>query len=312
MSPHKRQGPTRRLNYRLLNVFIDGDNPFSGNPLCVFEDATGLSDDDMQSLARQLNLSETTFITAGESGVSANVRIFTPNYEMPFAGHPTLGTAHVVRALSGAGDLTGTGETTDGGKVPEDTILDDTVLLRMPAGDIPVRVSGSVWTLRANAPVSYPIDVSQADLSATVGLSADRVAAEPLWVDTGTIQLILPLRTAKDVRAASADPKLLAQFAARPDGESLVYLWAPTGADTIEARLFFTQNGAVIEDPATGSACANLGGWFLANGQRGLRRRIRQGSAIQRPSVLDLEVTDGGTILVSGGVRDVGYGTFTL
>jgi PhzF family phenazine biosynthesis protein len=282
---------SRVLNYRILNVFTDGDNPFSGNPLCVFEDATGLSDKDMQDLARQLNLSETTFITPGATDVSADVRIFTPNYEMPFAGHPTLGTAHVVRELSSA---------------------EDTVLLRMPAGDIPVRVTDQVWTLQAIAPMSYPVDVPHSDLTTMIGLTADRVAEEPLWVDAGTVQLILPLRSAGDVRAASADPKLLARFATRPDGESLVYIWAPTGPDTIEARLFFTQSGAVIEDPATGSACANLGGWFMANGQRGIRRRIHQGMAIQRPSVLDLEVGQDGTILVSGTVREVGRGTFTI
>jgi PhzF family phenazine biosynthesis protein len=279
------------LSYRILNVFTDGDDPFSGNPLCVFEDATGLSDKNMQDLARQLNLSETTFISPGDTGVTANVRIFTPNYEMPFAGHPTLGTAYVVRELSSA---------------------QDTVLLRMPAGDIPVRVAGNVWTLQANAPTSFPAEVAHSDLTAMVGLTADRVAAEPLWVDTGTVQLIVPLRSAADVMAASADPRLLARFAARPDGESLVYLWAPTGPDTIEARLFFTQSGSVIEDPATGSACANLGGWFLANGQRGIRRRIHQGGAIQRPSVLDLTVEEDGTILVSGAMREVGRGTFAI
>ena len=282
---------SRVLNYRILNVFTDGDDPFSGNPLCVFEDASGLSDKAMQALARQLNLSETTFVTPGNGEVSANVRIFTPGYEMPFAGHPTLGTAYVVRELSSASDE---------------------VLLRMPAGDIPVTVADNVWTLQANAPVSSPVDVPSPDLSAMIGLAADRLAAEPLWVDTGSLQLILPLRSAQDVRDASADPRLLHTFAARPDGESLVYLWAPTGPDTIEARLFFTQGRAVLEDPATGSACANLGGWFLVNGQRGIARRLRQGSALQRPSVLDLAVKDDGTILVSGAVREVGRGVFTI
>ena len=279
------------LRYRILNVFTDGDNPFSGNPLCVFEDATGLSDKTMQDLARQLNLSETTFITSKDADVTANVRIFTPSYELPFAGHPTLGTAYVVSEMFGAGDE---------------------VVLGMPAGDIPVQFAGNVWTLRANPPTSSAVEVLRSDLTAMIGLTADRVAAEPLWVDTGTVQLILPLKTADDVRSASADPKLLAEFATRPGGESLVYLWAPTGADTIEARLFFTQNNAAIEDPATGSACANLGGWFLANGERGIRRRIQQGSAIQRPSVLDLVVNDEGTIFVSGVVREVGRGTFDL
>jgi trans-2,3-dihydro-3-hydroxyanthranilate isomerase len=279
------------LGYRILNVFTDGDDVFSGNPLCVFEDATGLSERDMQNLARQLNLSETTFITPGAAEVSANVRIFTPGYEMPFAGHPTLGTAYVVRELSSATDA---------------------VLLRMPAGDIPVRVDGDVWTLQAKAPVSFPVDMARSDLSSMIGLAADRVAGEPMWVDTGSLQLILPLRSAGDVRAASADPKLLDKFATRPDGESLVYIWAPTGPDAIEARFFFTQSHAVLEDPATGSACANLGGWFLATGQRGIRRRIHQGSAVARPSVLDLTVEQDGTILVSGSVREVGRGTFTI
>jgi trans-2,3-dihydro-3-hydroxyanthranilate isomerase len=280
-----------KLSYRILNVFTDGDNPFSGNPLCVFEDARGLSDKAMQDLARQLNLSETTFITPGNHNVSAHVRIFTPNYEMPFAGHPTLGTAYVVRELFGGGD---------------------SVRLRMPAGDIPVTAAGDVWTFQANPPTSSPVDVPRSDLTRMIGLSADRVAAAPLWVDTGTVQLILPLKTAEDVRAAGTDPRLLAEFATRPGGESLVYVWAPTGDDTVEARLFFTQNKAAIEDPATGSACANLGGWFLANGQRGIRRRISQGTAIQRPSVLDLVVDDQGVIFVSGAVREVGRGTFVL
>jgi trans-2,3-dihydro-3-hydroxyanthranilate isomerase len=278
-------------HYRILNVFTDGDDPFSGNPLCVFEDATGLSDQDMQDLARQLNLSETTFITPGAAQVSANVRIFTPNYEMPFAGHPTLGTAYVVHELSSTKDA---------------------VLLRMPAGDIPVRVAGDIWTLQANPPTTSPVEVARPELNAMIGLTADCIAAEPLWVDTGTVQLIIPLRSAEDVLAASADPRRLARYATTPAGESLVYLWAPTGPDTIEARLFFSQNNAIIEDPATGSACANLGGWFLANGQRGLRRRIHQGQAIRRPSVLDLAVGEDGTILVSGAVREVGRGTFSI
>lgn len=280
-----------RLHYRIVNVFTDGDDPFSGNPLCVFEDATGLSDTHMQSLARQLNLSETTFITSAQTEVTANVRIFTPNIEMPFAGHPTLGTAYVARELSSA---------------------QDEIILRMPAGDIPVRVAGDVWTLRANPPTTSPVEVSSQDLSAMIGLTVDCLAAEPLWVDTGTVQLIVPLRSAQDVRAACADPRLLTRFATTPAGESQVYLWAPTGPDTVEARFFFSQDGAVIEDPATGSACANLGGWFLANGQSGLRRRIHQGGAVARSSVLDLAVEADGAILVSGTLREVGRGTFEI
>src|ERR1700722_18044767 len=91
----------RDHRFRLLNVFTVADDRFSGNPLCVFEDGQGLSDAQMQALARQFNLSETTFVLPSPSaGATAKVRIFTPSFEMPFAGHPTLGTAHVVRALA--------------------------------------------------------------------------------------------------------------------------------------------------------------------------------------------------------------------
>src|SRR5688572_20865116 len=116
----------RGYAFRILNVFTVEGAPLSGNPLCVFEDARDLDDATMQALARQLNLSETTFLLPSERA-SARVRIFTPAFEMPFAGHPTLGTAHVVRALGrGADELT----------------------LEMAAGLIPVTARGDAWTLR--------------------------------------------------------------------------------------------------------------------------------------------------------------------
>jgi trans-2,3-dihydro-3-hydroxyanthranilate isomerase len=280
-----------QLSYRVLNVFTVGDDPFSGNPLCVFEDAQGLSTEQMQDLARQLNLSETTFLTPSAGDATVTVRIFTPYFEMPFAGHPTLGTAHVVRELFTAGD---------------------TLVLRMAAGDIRVRAAGNTWTLQANHPTTREVALSVENVTRTVGLSSSSLAAQPLWVNTGVEQLIVPLRSAEDVRAAQADPRLLSSFGTGVDGESLMYVWAPTGPETIESRFFFTQGNAAIEDPATGSACANLGGWFLARGERGIRRRIHQGGAIHRPSILDLNVDDQGTIFVTGTVREVGRGTFTI
>src|SRR4029079_14451009 len=90
--------------FRIVNVFTVGGDRLSGNPLCVFEDARGLSDAAMQGLARQMNLSETTFLLPATPPQSARVRIFPPGFEMPFVGHPTLGTAHVVRARAGGGD----------------------------------------------------------------------------------------------------------------------------------------------------------------------------------------------------------------
>ena len=114
--------------FRIVNVFAE--SPLAGNPLAVFEDGDPLDDVAMQALALQFNLSETTFVMPSKSA-SARVRIFTPTFEMPFAGHPTLGTAHVVRDLLHAGD---------------------DVTLEMRAGIIPVHATGDVWTLTANAP----------------------------------------------------------------------------------------------------------------------------------------------------------------
>ncbi len=127
--------------FRIVNVFAE--TPLAGNPLCVFEDARGLDDATMQALALQFNLSETTFVLPS-SVASARVRIFTPSFEMPFAGHPTLGTAHVVRALHGSGDA---------------------VTLEMHAGIIPVHAQGDVWTLTANAPRHRPFVGSRAFLA---------------------------------------------------------------------------------------------------------------------------------------------------
>src|SRR5580658_11029595 len=116
--------------FRIVNVFTAAQGPFTGNPLCVFENGAGLSTEEMQALARQFNLSETTFILPS-SRADARVRIFTPTYEMPFAGHPTLGTAHVCRALGLGGD---------------------SLRLEMQAGLIEVTAQNDRWTLTANAP----------------------------------------------------------------------------------------------------------------------------------------------------------------
>jgi trans-2,3-dihydro-3-hydroxyanthranilate isomerase len=281
------------LAYRVVNVFTVGDDPFSGNPLAVFEDAAGLDDHQMQSIARQLNLSETTFVTGpGGDGVDADVRIFTPSYELPFAGHPTLGTAYVVSSLLA--------DRTD-------------VVLGMPAGRVPVSGNGSHWTLTtAVAPTTRPVDASAAELAQTLGLAEADVADGALWVDTGVEQLIVPLASVEAVRRAQADPRLLRRHAESTRGESLTYVWVPTSEESIEARLFFTQGTAAVEDPATGSACANLGGWFHARGERGIRRVVRQGDAVDRPSELHLDLDVDGTIRVGGTVHELGTGVIVL
>ncbi len=283
------------LAYRLVNVFALESDRFSGNPLAVFEDGSALDEAAMQALARELNLSETTFVLpATQAEATARVRIFTPAYEMPFAGHPTLGTAHVVAERTGARDH---------------------VVLEMKAGLVRVATGGPRVELRAaRPPATRAWDAAEpATLARALGLPPDAFASPPLWVDTGVEQLVVRLANRELVAAMNADPNaLLALARSERTGDGMVYVFAEDGGE-VEARFVFSQHGSLVEDPATGSACANLGGYLLATGAKGpLRRVVRQGAAVARPSELHLRLDEAGAIFVSGLVRPVGRGTLTV
>ncbi len=281
-----------RLHYHLLNVFtLDGDR-LSGNPLCVFEDGSSLTTDRMQALALQFNLSETAFILPSATATAA-VRIFTPAMELPFAGHPTLGTAHAVRELHGAGDA---------------------VSLAMQAGDIAVRASGNAWTLEAPTPRSREFTpASREALLSSLGLAAADLAAAPVWINAGMEQLLVPLVSHDAVRrvAPQAD---LCRFP-NSSGKVSVYCFSPLDTHaTMLVRFFFAKNaGGMFEDPATGSACANLGGYALAGGcALPLKCDLRQGEYTGRPCALGLEVDAQRRIFVSGEVIEIGRGYIDL
>jgi PhzF family phenazine biosynthesis protein len=287
------------FHYRIVNVFAEA--PLAGNPLCVFEDARGLDDATMQALALQFNLSETTFVLPS-AVATARVRIFTPSFEMPFAGHPTLGTAHVVRGLATTGDA---------------------VTLEMRAGVIPVTADGDRWTLAANAPKHRPVAATRAELAAMLGLEpadvAPHPAAPPLWVDTGSEQLVIPLASAGAVRRAA--PRIDLMLAHGNNGQrAMAYVFAPDDAargggeaQRVIARFFFPKYGGVVEDPGTGSACANLGGWLLATGAALPQRiAVAQGDAVARPCRLRLDVGADRRIHVGGRVVELGRGSVVL
>ncbi len=273
--------------FRIVNVFAE--TRLGGNPLCVFEDGRGLDDATMQALALQFNLSETTFVLPSTQA-SARVRIFTPTFEMPFAGHPTLGSAHVVRELQGAGDR---------------------VTLEMIAGVIPVEADGDVWTLVANPPKHRAPEATRAELAAMLGLTETDLRATPLWVDTGSDQLVIPIADFDAVRRAAPRGDLMLAHA-RNAKRAMAYVFARQG-ERVLARFFFLKHGAVAEDPGTGSACANLGGWWLATGAPlPCRLSVDQGDAVGRPCHLALEVTSDRAIRVSGRVVEIARGTVRL
>ena len=276
-----------RHAFRLLNVFAEA--PFAGNPLCVFESGAGLDTATMQALALQFNLSETTFIDPSTEA-TAKVRIFTPTFEMPFAGHPTLGTAHVVRELFRAGDR---------------------VTLAMKAGVIPVSAHGDRWTLSANPPSWRAPAATRAELATMLGLAESDVGTSPLWVDAGSDQLMIPLTSFAAVRKAQPSAAGLAQHGSN-GRRAMAYVFAREG-DSMLARFFFPKHESVLEDPGTGSACANLGGWLIATGAALPQRvRVAQGEAVGRPCALGLEVTADRAILVSGRVIEIGRGSVAL
>ena len=273
--------------FRIVNVFAE--SPLAGNPLCVFEDARGLDGATMQALALQFNLSETTFVLPS-TRATAHVRIFTPTFEMPFAGHPTLGTAYVVRGAAAAGDA---------------------VTLEMKAGVIPVTAQGDVWTLEANTPRHRAHGASTADIAAMLKLTPADVLDAALWVDTGSEQLIIPLASFDAVRRANPSAEALATNASNGQ-RSMAYVFAREGTSVL-ARFFFPKHGSVIEDPGTGSACANLGGWLLATDSALPQRlQVEQGAAVGRPCHLGLEVTADRRIRVSGRVIEIARGTVSL
>lgn len=280
----------RSLNFRIVNVFTFNGGTLTGNPLCVFEDGSGLDTATMQALARQFNLSETTFIQPSSSA-NAHVRIFTPSYEMPFAGHPTLGTAFVCRALGMGGD---------------------DLRLEMKAGIIPVRAEGNRWTLQANAPTWRECEASRATLASMLGLEASDIGERPLWIKAGKEQLVVPLTGAAAVRRARPRPEIFANVTSE-DGHSMAYVFAPPANGRTLARFFFPNGAAILEDPATGSATANFGGWWLATAQPlPCQLEISQGEYVGRPSTLFLQVTPERKIFVSGDVIEIACGTVQL
>lgn len=277
----------KQYAFRILNVFAR-DGRLTGNPLCVFEDGAGLDDATMQALARQFNLSETTFILASAKA-TARVRIFTPSYEMPFAGHPTLGTAHVVRDLRRAGDA---------------------LTLEMKAGVIPVTAQGDRWTLQANPPRSREEKLAVPEVAEVLGLDPGDIASRPLRVSIGREQLLVQVKSVDAVRRANPRPDIFQRFAT-DEGPGQAYVFADMG-NAVESRFFFTNGAAVLEDPATGSACANLGGWFVATRPgEDVERTVSQGEKVSRPSTLYLSVK-AGVIRVSGSVIELARGTLAL
>lgn len=276
--------------YHLVNVFAE--THFGGNPLAVFPHADGLDDDQMQAISRQFNLSETVFLRAPtcRHGVAAaaDLRIFTPSYELPMAGHPTLGAAFVLAC-----------NTTDA----------TTFYLNTQAKAVAIHRHDQQVTLRLAKFSQRTCLATPRELADMTGLQPDDIAAQALWLDTGTCQLLLAARSKTALYRAKIDKNRLAQICQAAGELTKLCLWYEDN-DQIFVRFFTLQNNALLQDSGTGSACANLGAYLILQGQYPSQKRIHQGDDIGRPNRLSLMIDTQQNIYVGGHVIEVGRGEF--
>ena len=282
------------IPFRLVDVFTP--TPLSGNQLCVVPDPVEIDDATMQTLAQEIGFSETTFVSEA-GGDRYAMRIFTPDAELPFAGHPTLGTAFV---------MVGEGRVTS----PATQVI--------AAGEIPVDVdvaSNVAWMTQLPVEFGREFD-DRALIARAIGLEVEDLDPNlPVQtVSTGLLWTIVPVRDAERLGRAQRDGRALTEAAARSGDEGL-YLYAVTD-EGITARMFDATFG-IGEDPATGSAAGPLGAYLAERGLAGMPGSIlvRQGERVGRPSELHVEVADEDgrwRVRVGGGVHVVGQGAFRL
>jgi PhzF family phenazine biosynthesis protein len=286
-----------QYSYRLLNVFAE--SRFSGNPLCVFENGTGLSDVTMLNLARQFNLSETVFLFPAADDVDATLRIFTPTGELPFAGHPSIGSAHVV----------------------QQSLQREQLTLKTKAGIVALSLQNGFWSLGAPRSAMESemrhCDVETAELCHMLGLDHSDVESSPLWVNTGSEQLLLPLRSIEALERACPNTAFAESWPGNGIGRKSVFLFAafkqPDGSSAIRARYFFKSPAGIGEDPGTGSACINLGAWFFMKVvPMAQQLEVTQGVEMGRPCLIQLDISAHGAIRIGGRVVELGGGHIDL
>ncbi len=265
-------------SFKLVDVF--GTAPFTGNPLAVVADAEGLSTDDMQRITRWLNLSETTFLLPPtETLADYRVRIFTLARELPFAGHPTLGTCHAWLEAGGTPKRAGVIVQECGIGLVEVRHDDNRLAFAAPP------------LIRSGMPTEVEI-LEVADL-----LRIDRAAiVDAQWVDNGPGWIAVMLATAADVLAVEP-----ARHHSRRIDIGIVGPH-PAGSDAaFEIRAIFSDaHGALIEDPVCGSLNASVGQWLFASGRAHDRYVAAQGSCIGRDGRIDVAQDGNGQVWVGG------------
>jgi len=292
-----------RLAYDIVDVFTD--RPFAGNPLAVVHGAGDLTSRQLQALAAELNLSETTFPSAPVTGGDYSVRIFTPGSEVPFAGHPTLGTAWLLQQQGRL--AAGPARQECGAGLVEVTLPDD---------------PGGIVRLGA-APRDLPAELDGSGYAEAVGLSWDDLAGPVLAAGCGLTFVHVPVKPGAVERARAMLPghPVLRSVPGTADPVGGIDVYATSESEAADLRVHarvFCPELAVPEDPATGSSAAGLGLVLHARDLLGPGRRygVSQGAEMGRPSLLVGEIELGGSAVrrchVGGGVAHVASGEIAV
>jgi trans-2,3-dihydro-3-hydroxyanthranilate isomerase len=308
--------PTRTYEFLQLDVFTQ--IPLAGNPLAVFTDARGLNDGEMQGLAREMNLSETTFILPRDAATEARdgkkVRIFTVEEELPFAGHPTLGTALCLYASQARSNSKKSAE----------------IILDLKAGKIPVRftaksenaggdrVDGQVFGEMRQRDPEFGTALSREEVARVVGIDADEISSDwPIQsVSTGLTFTIVPFRSRQTLSDLKFTYAQAAKFL-KNSGANFFYFLCPErrqGRLEARARMFFYGG----EDPATGSAAGCAASWMARHGIAKSDEQvvIRQGIECGRASEMYVRATRRGErvtdVRVGGYAVEILRGTVVL
>lgn len=277
------------MKRRFVTLDVFTGRPFAGNPLAVVLDSQDLDVQTMQAIAREFNLSETVFVFPPERPVArARLRIFTPANELPFAGHPTVGTAVLLAQLDGGGN--------------REFVLDENI------GPVPCRArsggpDGGWAEFRIpRLPYREAPGPDPAEMAAAVGLAASDfdLALSPAerWT-AGNAFTFVPVRSLEAMRRCTVDTSRFAS-AFPADGLAAAFLFCRETTDpgnSFHARMFAPSFG-ILEDPATGSAVAAFAGYLAAHGRYSEGRhvvRIEQGYEMGRPSLIEL------TLEIAGG-----------
>lgn len=274
------------LTYYWINVFTSEQD--KGNPLPVFVLKKALSKTAMQQIATMMNQSETVFIENLNRDLP-KLHIYTPMQELPFAGHPIIGALQIIKMLKNSSC---------------------TKQIETLAGIVDIKIDQNKQIYWIKAPVAPKVRTSTLDIPLTsqmLNIPEAQILSEPKWLNTGSEQLLVEVKDQETVDSIKINLDLFEKHATLYAGRTMIYVWARDN-DEVYVRYMYFKNGALGEDSGTGSACSNLGGLQVLEGNNDFEWTIRQGCLLGRENILFLKVTANQEIWIGGQNRFMGKG----